>query len=156
MRKVSSFSFFFGHTMWHAGSLFLYWGLNPCHLQWKCEVLTTGPPGKSHKVHSQRKKGQVTNGSRNCNQWSQLLPLGGLASIPAQSPAVFSRLSNLSLQLTYLGKQLFQRGRPYVIHTHFQLQLIKKDIQRHLLQLSLIPFPAYFSIYFVEVEVCIM
>ena len=22
-------------------------GLNPCSLQWKCEVLTTGPPGKS-------------------------------------------------------------------------------------------------------------
>ena len=26
-------------------------GLNPCLLQWKCGVLTTGPPGKSQEVN---------------------------------------------------------------------------------------------------------
>ena len=31
------------HNMWN----FPYWGLNPCRLQWKHIVLTTGPQGKS-------------------------------------------------------------------------------------------------------------
>ena len=38
---------FFGHTAQHAGSEFPNQRLNPCPLQWKCGVLTTGPPGKS-------------------------------------------------------------------------------------------------------------
>ena len=34
------FKFFFFFKFWHVGS-------NPCALQWKYRVLTTGPPGKS-------------------------------------------------------------------------------------------------------------
>ena len=34
--------FFFGHSMWHAGSQIPDQGLNPCSLQWKCRVLPTG------------------------------------------------------------------------------------------------------------------
>ena len=30
-----------------AGSHFPHRGLNPCSLQWKCRVLTTGPSGNS-------------------------------------------------------------------------------------------------------------
>ena len=33
--------------MWHAGSWFPNQGLNPCCLQWKYRVLTTGSQGKS-------------------------------------------------------------------------------------------------------------
>ena len=33
--------------MWHVGSLFPNQGLNPHPLQWKCELLATGSPGKS-------------------------------------------------------------------------------------------------------------
>ena len=33
--------------MWHAGSYFPNQGWNPCFLQWKHGVLTTGLPGKS-------------------------------------------------------------------------------------------------------------
>ena len=33
--------------MWHVGSSFPNQGLNACHLQWKCGVLTSGPPEKS-------------------------------------------------------------------------------------------------------------
>ena len=41
---------FFGHTMQNAGSLFPNQGSHPCPLQWRCRVLTTGPPGKSWDV----------------------------------------------------------------------------------------------------------
>ena len=44
------FPFFFGYTLWHAGSQFPDQGSNPRPLQWNCRVLTTGPPGKS--LHS--------------------------------------------------------------------------------------------------------
>ena len=37
--------FLFGHNMRLAGSFFPDHGLNPCPLQWKHGVLTTGPPG---------------------------------------------------------------------------------------------------------------
>ena len=40
---------FFGGGGWHAGSQFPHQGSNPCPLQWKRRVLTTGPPGKSQK-----------------------------------------------------------------------------------------------------------
>ena len=33
--------------MWHVESYFPYQGSNPCLLQWKHRVLTTGPPGNS-------------------------------------------------------------------------------------------------------------
>ena len=33
--------------MWQVGPYFLNQGWNPGPLQWKCRVLTTGPPGKS-------------------------------------------------------------------------------------------------------------
>ena len=39
----------FGHTAWHVESQFPDQGSNPHPLQWKCEVLTTGPPGKSKR-----------------------------------------------------------------------------------------------------------
>ena len=45
----SSFFFLFGITTWHAGSYFRHQGQNSCLLQWKCGVLTTGVPGKSHR-----------------------------------------------------------------------------------------------------------
>ena len=38
---------FFDHAAQHLGSQFPNQGSNPCLLQWKREVLTTGPPGKS-------------------------------------------------------------------------------------------------------------
>ena len=38
--------FCFSYTSQHVGSYFPDQGLNPCPLQWKCKVLTTGPPGK--------------------------------------------------------------------------------------------------------------
>ena len=36
-----------GPATWHTGSEFPDQGSNLCPLQWKCGVLTTGPPGKS-------------------------------------------------------------------------------------------------------------
>ena len=39
------FWFVFGHGMWHGGSQFPDQGSNPCPLQWKYRVLTTGLPG---------------------------------------------------------------------------------------------------------------
>ena len=43
-------SFYFGHTVWVAGSWFLDQGSNLCPLQGKCGVLTTGPPGNSLRM----------------------------------------------------------------------------------------------------------
>ena len=40
----------FGCTVRLVGSLFPYQGLNPDPQQWKCGVLTIGPPGSSPKV----------------------------------------------------------------------------------------------------------
>ena len=37
--------YFFGHTARHVELFGL--GIKPCALQWKCRVLTPGPPGKS-------------------------------------------------------------------------------------------------------------
>ena len=39
--------FFLATATRHVGSQFPDQGLNLCPLQWKCGVLTTGPPGKS-------------------------------------------------------------------------------------------------------------
>lgn len=39
----SAFPFFW---LWHTGSQFPEQGSNQCPMQWKCEVLTTGPLGK--------------------------------------------------------------------------------------------------------------
>ena len=36
--------FLFGHSALHVESSFPDQGSNPCHLQWKCRILTTGPP----------------------------------------------------------------------------------------------------------------
>ena len=44
------FLFIFGHIIWHARSQFQE--SNPGPLQWKCGVLTTGPPGKSNDLHT--------------------------------------------------------------------------------------------------------
>ena len=48
---ITSAKFLFGvgggRTMWLAGSQFPNQGLNPCSLQWKHRVLTTGPPRNS-------------------------------------------------------------------------------------------------------------
>ena len=44
---LPTFFFFFGHAAWLAGSYFPKQGSNPWPLQWKCRVLTTGPPGKT-------------------------------------------------------------------------------------------------------------
>ena len=41
-----NFSFYFGHTSWCVEFQFADHGSNPHTLQWKCGVLTTGPPGK--------------------------------------------------------------------------------------------------------------
>ena len=51
MEKDGEISFFFfsGRTLQHAGSYFPDQGLNLHPLQWKREVLTTGPPGKSRR-----------------------------------------------------------------------------------------------------------
>ena len=47
----SSFFFFFifGITTWNAGSYFSHQGQNSCLLQWKCGILPTGVPEKSHR-----------------------------------------------------------------------------------------------------------
>ena len=42
--------FFFGCTAQHVGSQFPDQGSNPCPLQWKCGVLTTGLPGNSSLI----------------------------------------------------------------------------------------------------------
>ena len=52
IRKSSELFFFFFFLFlatWLAGSYqqFPKKGSNPCPLQWKCRVLTTGPPGKA-------------------------------------------------------------------------------------------------------------
>ena len=44
------FIYFFGCTVRHLGSHFPDQGLNPCPVQWKHGVLTTGPPGKSSTI----------------------------------------------------------------------------------------------------------
>ena len=44
-------TFFFAHATQHVESQFPGQGLNPCPLQCKHGVLTTGLPGKSHKSH---------------------------------------------------------------------------------------------------------
>ena len=41
--------FWLCHTIRHVGSQFPDQGSNPCPLQWKGGVLTTGPPGKSRR-----------------------------------------------------------------------------------------------------------
>ena len=46
------FFFFFGCTTWHAGSQFHNQGWNPCPLQQKYRIITTGSPGKSLKCLS--------------------------------------------------------------------------------------------------------
>ena len=49
-RHVVCFVFlFFGHATEHARSWFPNQGSNPCPLQWKLDVLTTGLPGKSQE-----------------------------------------------------------------------------------------------------------
>ena len=40
-----------GHAVCYVGSYFPDQGSNPCLLQWKCEILTIGPPGKSEILH---------------------------------------------------------------------------------------------------------
>ena len=42
--------YLFGHTAWHLGSWFPNQRLSLCPLQWKCRVLTTGPPGKTFNL----------------------------------------------------------------------------------------------------------
>ena len=42
---------YFGHTTRHVGSQFTDQGSNQRPLHWKCEVLTTGPLGKSPGIH---------------------------------------------------------------------------------------------------------
>ena len=42
--------FFFGRIALHVGPYFPDQGSNPCALQWKHGVLTTGPPGKSQSL----------------------------------------------------------------------------------------------------------
>ena len=37
----------FFHIRWPIGSYFPDQGSNPCPLQWKCNILTTGQPGKA-------------------------------------------------------------------------------------------------------------
>lgn len=72
-------------------------------------------------------QGQFLKKERPSHQWQQELQSVvtvatiGWTGIYSRLKALLSspRLSNLSLQLTHLGKQVFQRGRPYVIHTHF-------------------------------------
>ena len=54
--------FFFGRAAGHAGSSFPDQGWNPCPLQWKHRILTTGPPGKSQPHDSQF---QNTKSSKN-------------------------------------------------------------------------------------------
>ena len=52
--SVFSFFFFFWPPSTACGILIPDHGLNLCPLQWKCGVLTAGPPGKSprHSVFS--------------------------------------------------------------------------------------------------------
>ena len=38
------------YCVWHVGPELPDQGLNPCPPQWKCTVLTTGPPGNSQSV----------------------------------------------------------------------------------------------------------
>lgn len=143
-------NFFCGHTMWHAVIFVLCQpSIEPCHCSGN-EVLTTDHQGSPTKSILKERKAKSPMAAGTAPQWSQLLPLDGLVTIPAQSPAVFSRLSS-NLSTTGLSlKAALPKGKT-ICHPHsFLAQLIKEDIQRHLLQLSLIPFPAYFSICFVE------
>ena len=61
--------------MWHVGSQFPYQGSNPCLLQWKCGVLTTGSPGNSPGLFSLQ-TAQLLMG-RATSPPSQLLGLRG-------------------------------------------------------------------------------
>ena len=47
---VNFFYLFICRSVWHVGCQFPDQGLNPYPLQWKCRVLTTGPPGNSLNV----------------------------------------------------------------------------------------------------------
>ena len=42
---------FFNFAMWHVRSWYPSRESNPCSLQWKLRVLTTGPPGKSQSYY---------------------------------------------------------------------------------------------------------
>ena len=47
LRACILFIYFFDHTLRHVAYQFPNQGWNPCRLQWKYRILTTGPPGKS-------------------------------------------------------------------------------------------------------------
>ena len=47
---VFNFKKFFGHTTQPVGSQLPDQGSNPSSKQWKCRVLTTGPPGKAQSL----------------------------------------------------------------------------------------------------------
>ena len=47
LKRLDDLYFIFDHAMQLVGSKFPYRGQNPGPLQWKCGVLTTGPPGNS-------------------------------------------------------------------------------------------------------------
>ena len=62
---------FFCCTLCHTGSLFPDQGSNPCPLQWKFRVLTTGPPGKSGVVESSPNPGRyVVWDGHESDRWS--------------------------------------------------------------------------------------
>ena len=47
LTNTLSFLSLFFHIRWHIGSYFPDQGSNPCSLQWKHNILTTGQPGKA-------------------------------------------------------------------------------------------------------------
>ena len=53
-----NYYYFFGHAAQLVGSWFPDQGLNPHTRQWKCGVLTTGPPGNSHLCLSLKATGK--------------------------------------------------------------------------------------------------
>ena len=89
-------SFFFlilGHTAQHVGSQFPNQGSNPCSLQWKRGVLTTGPPGKSLKAtleHLECADKKATTATHGCGATIRLSPLAyflhGLSRAPPPPP----------------------------------------------------------------------
>ena len=90
--------FFFTFWLHHAAQI-LDEGSNPPPLQWKCGILTAGPPRKSHMVRLQDSSlCQVGNGSRDPseqtkNNWS----LGGLQPCSSVMPELHMFCCDYSL-----------------------------------------------------------
>ena len=88
--------FIFGstvHGMWHAGSYFSDQGSNPCPLQWKNGVLTTGRPRKPQIITVL----QIERAQR--GQW---LAEGQLHKLDQDKARIYFQASLFQAHVTYL------------------------------------------------------